>query len=343
MSKILNVGVIGVGHIGRSHLQQYTKNSRVKIVAIADINKEVLAEVKKEFGVPQSFTDYRRLLRLKRLHAVSICTPPFAHAENTLAAAKSGKHVLCEKPMAMNATEAFQMVAACRKARVLLGIASGRARLHNEVRAAKKIVDSGALGRIYYGRVSTYRRRGRPGMDILVNSKWFLDSRKAGGGALADIGCYDIDVMLYLLNSPQPKTVSAFTHRGLPHDLPRGVRFDVEEHASALVRFQNGLVVIFETTWAANMGNGDGFRLFGTRGGLQSGPLRLFSEQGGVQLDCSAQVGPGGGWDGVVNDFVEACLEHRAPITPGEDGLKGMQIIEGAYRSAAMGKEVAIP
>ncbi len=341
MSK-LKVGIIGVGHIGKSHLKSYAACEQAEIVAIADVAETALQSVADEYKVPHTFTDYRDLLKLD-VDAVSVCTPPFAHREPTVAAAPAGKHVLVEKPMSMNAAEAKEMVEACRKANVKLGVCHARFRFQPAAEAARKYVASGALGDIYYARVSSLRRRGRPGFDILVNSKWFLDSTKAGGGTLADIGCYNIDSLLYMLGSPQPVSVSAMTFRGVGQQPDVSVVYDVEEHATLFVRFEGGVTAVFESAWASNMDSGDGFRLFGTKGGLKTNPFTVYTEQNGMQVDITPQIPQRqGSGNELIFDFVQACLNDTPPKTPGEDGLKVMQIIDAAYRSAKLGREVAI-
>ena len=284
------------------------------------------------------------LLSLNEVEAVSVCTPPFNHAEIVCNAASAGKHILCEKPMAMNASEAGEMVKACKKAGVKLGIASARSRFDPAVEMAKQYISDGKLGRVYYARVSFFRRRGRPGMDVLVNSEWFLDSSKAGGGAFIDIGCYDIDVILYLLGSPQPYAVSAMTFRGI-EDLPKlDATFDVEEHASVLVRFVNDATAMFETSWASNMESGKNAIILGSKGGLKLYPFTYYTKQNGehIALTIDLERRRVDSMKMLINDFAAACLDDKTPKTPGEDGLKVMQVISAAYESANLGREVEI-
>ena len=130
------------------------------------------------------FKDYNELLKVPGIDAVSICTPPFVHAPITMAAAEAGKHVYCEKPMSRTATEAKIMCEACNKAGVKLGYQSGGTRLGAVNSAIRDYVTSGKLGDVYYGRQTSFRVRGRPGLDMVNFSKWFLDSTKGGGGGL---------------------------------------------------------------------------------------------------------------------------------------------------------------
>jgi len=341
MVKTLKVGVIGVGVIGNAHLQSYTKVRDAKVVAISDINEKSLKSAARKFKVKKAFTDYHDLLALDDIDAINICTPPSSHVSVACDAASEGKHVLCEKPMAMNAQEAERMVKACNKAGVKLGICSARSRFEPSVVTARQYIDDGKLGKVYYARFSIFRRRGRPGIDILVDSKWFLDSSKAGGGALIDIGCYDIDVLLYLLGSPQPVSVSAMTFRGIGDYAPLNVPFDVEEHSSVFVRFDGGATAIFETAWASNMQSGEDVMILGTEGGLKLNPFTYYAKMEGrhVALSIDLERRFAGSMEMLLNDFVGACLENKTPKTPGEDGLKVMQIISMAYKSAEISRE----
>ncbi|MBS7624682.1 Gfo/Idh/MocA family oxidoreductase [Candidatus Bathyarchaeota archaeon] len=344
MGAVLNIGVIGVGVIGKSHVQAIMSQKNARVSAIADINEKTLKSVAETFKIEKCFTNYHDLLALKDIDAVIIATPPFNHAEITCDAAAAGKHVLCEKPMAMNSKEAARMVESCRKAGVKLGICSARSRLTAQSELAKKYISEGKLGDIYYARFTTIRRRGRPGIDILKESKWFLDSLKAGGGALIDIGCYDIDLALYLLGGLQPLSVSAMTFRGIADGIEIETKYDVEEHSTAFVRFKGGPNVLFETAWAANLNPYQEAILLGSKGGLRLNPFTYFSEENGrgvaISYDFGGERPPIQSL--LIEDFVRACLEDRPPKTPGEDGLKVMQIIDMAYKSAKLGREVKI-
>lgn len=344
MKNVLNVGVIGVGTIGKEHLRNYATVKEAKIVGLSDINERALKKAVKEFKVKKCFVDYHDLLAVDELDAVSICTPPSNHAAVACDAASAGKHVLCEKPMAMNAKEAERMVEACNEAGVKLGIGSARSRFSPAVDMARRYISDGKLGKVYYSRLSTYRRRGRPGIDVLVDSKWFIDSSKAGGGALIDIGCYDIDVMLYLLESPQPESVTAMTFQGI-EDLPElNVTYDVEEHSSVFVRFQGGPVVLFETAWATNFDNTQEAIVMGTKGGLTLHPFTYYTKQDSNHVAIKTDLPSRWGMNMklLMDDFVRACLEDGTPKTPGEDGLKVMQVISAAYESSRLGREVRI-
>lgn len=339
MATSLKIGIIGSGMISKSHLEGFAKDPRADVRWVADVLPERAQARAKEFKIPAAITDYRK--GLKDVDAVVVCTPPFAHRQPTLDAARAKKHVLCEKPMALSTKDAKEMAAACAKAKVVLEVCSARA-VRPEHLAARDLVKSGKLGKVYYTRVTTLRRRGRPGLDFWPDVTWFLDSKKAGGGAVMDIGCYDIDMALFILGAPQPKTVSATWAREIGSQrVPKGVRHDTEEHLSAFVRFTDGSSAHFETAWAANMVGND-LAVFGKVGGLRFTPPMFYGEEGGKTVDKPLETS-GFKADSLQTDFISACLKKKsAPYTPGTTGVKIMQIIEGALKSAKWGKEVAV-
>ncbi|HIE19265.1 TPA: Gfo/Idh/MocA family oxidoreductase, partial [Candidatus Bathyarchaeota archaeon] len=344
MMKKFKIGIIGVGVIGHAHIKAFSANKKAEVTAIADINPETLKSTSKEFKIKNAFTDYQDLLALDSLDGIAVCTPPFVHAKITCDAASSGKHVLCEKPMAMNSEEARRMVEACNEAGVKLGICSARSRFSPSVKLAKKYINEGKIGQVYYYRATTLRRRGRPGIDILKESKWFLDSSKAGGGALIDIGCYDIDASLYLLGEVQPVSVSAMRFTGIEPAVKLSTVYDVEEHSSVFVRFKEDVTATFETAWASNIGPHTETLIFGSAGGLKLNPFTYYTEEKGLGVSKSFEI-PWRSqdiWNQLVDDFITACWKNRNPKTSGEDGLKIMEITEMAYRSAKLKREVNI-
>jgi len=342
--KKFKVGIIGAGTIGCAHISAFTANKKSEVEAIADINPDTLKSVSEKFNIEKAFTDYHDLLAIDELDGIAVCTPPFAHAKITCDAAASGKHVLCEKPMAMNSEEARRMVEACDEAGVKLGICSARSRFISAVKLAKKYIDKGKIGDVYYYRATTLRRRGRPGIDILKGSKWFLDSSKAGGGALIDIGCYDIDASLYLLGNVQPVSVSAMRFTGIKPTVNPGTVYDVEEHSSIFVRFKEGITATFETAWASNIGPHTETLIFGSAGGLKLTPFTYYTEERGLAVSKIFDIPqrPRETWSQLIDDFITACRKDRDPKTPGRDGLKIMEIIDMAYRSAKLKREVNI-
>lgn len=341
MKSKLNVGIVGTGTIAKSHMKELAACAEAEVVAAADVSRDALEAFTAEFNIKHSFNDYQKLLAMESLDAVIISTPPFAHCEVAVAAAGAGKHVLCEKPMCMNLAQAKQMVDAADKAGIKFAVCHGRSRVGPRAQKAREIIQEGKLGRLYHVRISHYRRRGRPGLDIFKNSKWFLDSTKAGGGVTYDMMCYDLDLIIYLLLDVSPITVSASMFHGIDGMQPRDFRFDVDEQSTLFVRFEEGISAVFERAWASNMDRGDGVRVFGSHGGIRLDPFTYFYHHDGEEVNEQPDL-PDQPQESLDVNFVRACLNDTDPISTGEDGLKVMQIIDGAYRSILIGREVEV-
>lgn len=340
----LRVGVVGLG-IGRHHAKGYQADGRVELAALCDTNAERLKAAATEFNVPQTFSDAEEMFKKADLDAVSIATPNKFHAPLTMAALSRGLHVLCEKPMAMSAREAERMNAAAAKARRNLMI-NFSFRFNNMSHALKQQVDSGAIGRIYFGRTVWHRRRGVPGM-----GGWFTDKALAGGGPLIDLGVHRLDLALWLMGYPEPERVSGSVHSELAPRLAREQKksFTVEDAACGLVHFAGGSVLVVEASWALNIGQPEEMvtTLYGTKGGLVQKNIyggydfeaTIYSEEGGnlftKKLDAAVRPAPS-----AFNEFISSIEEKRKPIASGDDGLKVMKILDGIYKSAETGREI---
>ncbi len=335
------VGIIGAGAISKAHIKEYMAWPDVEVAAAADILPERAEKAKAEFGLKYAFGDYREMLKMDELDAVSVCTPPFAHMGPAIDALKAGKHVLCEKPMAMNAAEAAKMVAAAKKYGRKLAVCCSRNRFSVQARAAKAFVEEGELGDIYYARTTFLRRRGRPGLDMMKDQPWFLDKSKAGGGALNDMAQYHLDFTLWLLGYPKPVSVSGFTFRGVHPTAPKGLKHDVDEHVSAFIRMENGFGITLEEAWAAHMSGADGVFVFGTKGGIKTNPLTFYKDVAGRFADITP-VFPKEDAPRVCQEFVQAIREGRDPATRGEDALVLSRICDAIHESTRTGKEVRL-
>ena len=300
------------------------------------------------------YTDKDEMLRAcPEIDAVSVCTWNSAHAECTIAALNAGKNVLCEKPMAMNAAEAEAMYDAAKKSGKLLMIGFVR-RFGNDCSIAKEFIDAGNFGEIYYGKATYLRRAGAPG-------GWFGDSSRSGGGPLIDLGVHVIDLTRYLAGNPKPVSVYGATFQKLgdrSHIKSRGGYvvsgkeekpvFDVEDLASALIRFDNGFVLSVEASFSLNIKEDCGtIELFGTKAGAVLNPeLEIFTEQNGyltnVSFNAPTALSFDGLFDNEINHYV-ACVAQGLPCrSPAEDGITIMKILDAVYESARTGHEVMI-
>lgn len=342
--KTLRVGVIGLG-MGRAHIQGYQSHPGAEVVAVADLNKDRLQAVADECKVPQRYISAQEMLDKEGLDVVSIATPNKFHKPLTLAAFKAGCHVLCEKPMAMNAAEGREMIAASKKAKKRLMI-NFSFRFKEQSWALKKQVESGILGDIYFARTVWHRRRGIP-------SGWFGQKALAGGGPLIDLGVHRLDLALWLMNYPKPEWVMSSAYNKIVGPLAKKEKksFDVEDFAAGFIKFKNGMTLEVEASWAANIAELEFMetRLFGTKGGLVQRNLgegykfeaEIYVEREGCQFDMKLHP-PVPAVKGGPHHFIN-CIQNKTPhIATGEEGLIVMELLDTIYLSAKKGAPVKI-
>jgi predicted dehydrogenase len=351
----IGIGIIGFGGIAQAaHAPGYRKIADLcEIVAVADIDPARLEQARGgQWNIPNTFEDYRKLLEMPEVDAVSVCTPNYVHMQPTVDALNAGKDVLCEKPMAMNATEAAAMVAAAKAAGRKLQIGYNW-RFASGAQSLKRAVDAGQLGDVYYARAQALRRRGVPGWGVFTNKE------KQGGGPLIDIGVHITDLTLWLMGHKKPVAASAqiYTKFGTREGVlgtmgtwdPK--TYTVEDFAVGLIRFEDGSTLTLESSFIANLGK-DVFttHLFGTEGGalFDMGDYTLFREEFGTLTDSKP------GWlppvesshGEEVRSFVTAVRDN-IPIeatgaASGEQGRMVTQIMDALYRSGEEGREVPI-
>ncbi len=346
--KKIGIGIIGGGGIAQgAHIPGYQKVSDLcEIIAVADIVAATADSTAEKFGIKHAVTDYRKLLEMPEIDAVSICTPNYVHMEPTLLALKAGKHVLCEKPIAMNAIEARKMVDAATKAKKKLQVGYN-SRFAPTNQLLKKYIDAGDLGEIYYARAQSLRRRGIPGWGV------FIDKAKQGGGPLIDIGVHILDLTLWLMGHPKPVAASGVTYDkfGKRSDVVGFLgqwdykNFTVEDFASALIRFDNGATIVLESSFVANIPEEvHTSTLCGTEGGATTSPLTIVKERHKSLQTFKPEI-PGGNVNthhAEVKSFVECIANDTEPIVTGEHGLMVAQIIDAIYESSEKGREVTI-
>src|SRR5579859_3836112 len=228
-----------------------------RVVGVMDVVPGKADEFAKEYGIPESYTSLPDLLANKEIEAVIVSTPPFAHMQPTLDSLAAGKHVLCEKPFSLVPAEAERIVEAADRSGKFLAVCSARYRHGQAPMQAHKMVAAGELGHVYHARSSSFRLRGRPGIDMFQDAPWFIDRQRAGGGALIDIGVYQIDVLLWLLGNPSVKSVLASTYMGIGAPATGEVKQTVEDHAVVMMECENGSSAILEIAWASNYGGHD--------------------------------------------------------------------------------------
>lgn len=354
----MRVGIIGAGNIAGGHIRAYAQNPDVEIVAVSDVSSERLALTAREFGLTRGFNDYRDLLAIPEIEAVSVCVPNWLHAPVTIEALNAGKHVLCEKPPALSTADAQRMVEAARQTGRKLMICFNY-RYRNDTRFVKRLIDAGELGDIYYIKASWLRCAGIPGR----KGGWFTRKALSGGGPLIDLGVHLLDLTLWLLGHPRPVSVSASTYaalgpRGLHyfahHTQPEGEPFEVEDLASAFIRLDNGATLLLETSWAMHTSSGRDeylLHLYGTEGGAEldvrnyclTDTVRVFRDLGGVPVDSAPHaLQAGNGHAGAINHFLWAIREDHPPECTPEQGVALMQLVDAIYRSAEEKREILL-
>lgn len=354
--KTIKVGIIGSGGIARAHAEAYKQLPYVEVAAVADVVPGRAKQFAEAEGLAHAaaFDSHEELLKLP-LDGVSICTPNAAHYRTTIDSLRAGKHVLLEKPMSVTLAEAVDMVAAQKAAGTILTIGF-QPRYDPNMKLVKEIVQSGRLGKIYYVEAGGGRRRGMPGGT-------FIRKELAGAGALADIGCYSLDMMLNALGYPRPVTVSAYAsnHFGTnPKHHPEADRFEVEDFGVAMIRFENDLVLQFKISWAMHMDTLGPTIFLGTEAGLKvtpfgSGPwagawdgrvgsITLYHDEFGAQTHTEIPLirHDVNLFFEKVRDFAEAVRDGKPAPIPGEQILTQQAIIDGVLRSAEAKREVEI-
>ena len=342
----LRVGIIGAGNIAQNaHLPVYQERKDVEVVAIADWNLERAQEAAKKFHIPHAYQNVEELLAAEEIDYVDICVWNRSHAPVAIAAARAGKHILCEKPMAIDLEDALKMEAAIRKAGVQFMLAvptrySAEAQLLNQMRK------EGKLGDIYYAKTANVRRRGTP-------IGWFTDTQKSGGGPVIDIGVHCIDRTWYLMGRPRPVRVSASTAYQIGNFKTKGVNrwtamdsdvtaFDTEDSAAGVIHFENGATMLFEVSWALNAPPTEYTQICGTKAGATLNPLTIYGEDMDYLTDNRLTTLNPNIFDEEIGHFLNS-LRTGAPVeSPLEDGVTVQLMLQGIYDSARLGREVEI-
>jgi predicted dehydrogenase len=344
MAESTRVGIIGGGWPGKAHAKGYQSAGGFKIVAVADLIPARRKQMMEEFSIAGEYAEAKDLLADPEIDAVSICLPNYLHAITSVAALKSGKHVLCEKPPALTVKEAKQIEAAAMKAGKVVLYGFQRRFCGNE-QAAKQAIEKGYIGAPYHARASWTRTRGIP-----LGTGWYTEKAKSGGGAMIDLGLPMLDVAWYLLGQPKPVTVFAITHRRLLDGLPTDVVADVEDAASAIIRFEGGQSLEIAASWALNQPpsqNGASCRVHGDQGTIDvytgSGAVlhRDFSEKG-ESKETPLKLPKTVGHSALMRHFRECILGNAIPSIGTKDGVTLMELIEAIYRSAESGKSVQL-
>ncbi len=351
----LKVGIIGTGWIAESHIQSYKIQDDVEIVAAADLIPGKAEAFMKRFGVEgvRFYPSHKEMIDNEELDAVSVCTYNTQHAAPTIYALEHGIPVLLEKPFSVTLEEA-EAVCRAEKASGKFVSVGFQPRFDANMQMIKKIVESGVLGKIYYIQTGGGRRRGIPGST-------FIEKSTGGIGALGDIGCYSLDMVLNAIGYPKPLTVSGYTSdffgKNPKYNGADAARFSVDDFAAAFIRLEGGIILDFRIAWAMHVNTPGDTIIFGTEGALRipstdcwngsvGGPMTLYHDVCGAQTETVIPIlpntGKGGLFDKKIRSFLDAVKTNGPAPVPTSQILYNQAIIDGINRSAECGHEVEI-
>ena len=362
-SRKLRIGFIGTGWIAESHIKSFLKQPDVEIVAGADLVPGKAKAFFEKYGVEGVKTDYashKELLADKSLNldAVTICTYNRQHAQPAIDALNAGLHVLLEKPFTVTTEEAVEVMRAEKKSGKILSIGF-QPRLDENMIMVKDIVQSGVLGQIYYVQTGGGRRRGIP----TPFGTTFIENETAGLGALADIGCYSLDMVLNALGYPKPITITGYksayfgTDPNYYYDHPENAAvFGVDDFAAAFIRLEDDIILDFRISWAMHMNTPGDTIIMGTKGSLRipstdcwngtvGGPMTIYTEVAGQQTQYQIPILPLKGLGRVerkVRSFLDAILTGGTSPVPTSQILINQAIIDGIAKSAELGHEIRV-
>ncbi len=356
MARLIKVGIIGCGGIANTkHMPALSKVADCEMVAFCDIILERAKEAAKDFGVPGAkvYEDYRELLADPAIEVVHVCTPNRSHSPITVAALEAGKHVMCEKPMAINSAEAQKMLEAAKRTGKKLTIGY-QSRFRDDSMFLKKEAEDGTFGEIYYAKATALRRRAVPTWGV------FLNEYEQGGGPLIDIGTHALDLTLWTMNNYKPKYCVGTAYHKLNRDTDQGNMwgnwdpdsFTVEDSAFGFVVMENGATIVLESAWALNtldvheavtsvcgtLAGADmmnGLRINGVRNGRQY-VLEPNFKSGGVAFNSGSK-----GESAAEREerlWIEAVRNGTEPLTTAEQAYCVTRILEGIYESAKTGE-----
>ncbi len=342
----VRVGLIGSGFITAIHYEAFRRVLGAEVIGVASPTPGNAERFAKERGIPHAFTDVRALLDLKEIDLVVLGLPNDLHCQTVIQAAEAGKHVVVEKPMALNVAECDRMIAACDKAGVILGYAEELCFTPKYVRL-KQLVDEGALGAIHL--VKQSEKHDGP------HTPWFYNTARSGGGVTFDMGCHAIEFFRWILGKDKPiKSVYAQLGTYVHADKTVG-----DDEALLILNFEGGAIGLAEESWTKPGGMDDRAEVFGSAGQayadvLYGNALRAYSKDGyGYAVE---KAGSTRGWSFPIYEeiwnygfpqemehFVECVRESKTPRENGHDGRAVVETIHALYASAGLGRKVDLP
>lgn len=339
----LKVGIVGCGAHGRGHLQSYAEIPEAEIIAVVDMNPDRAQKAAVEFGVPHHYTDYREMLEGHPLDIVSLALPPAANRETAIDAFEAGANVLVSKPLAMNLTEAEEMIAAAKRCGKLMSMGLQN-RSNPEVRALRQFLADGKLGSIYHTRLWHGHVMHIPGTPTMYKR------HLAGGGVLFHTTVHLLDATLWALGNPKPVRASAASYQKVRRMKNPPITWqgsvtdcDIEDFNVGLVHFADGSTMTVESNWLTHpRSRTSGAELLGDWGVASLRPLRIALEDGDQIVDVTPRMDATNQFDSVYQDFCQSVLDNRVPIVQFSEMLDIQRVMNALYEAAEKGREVTI-
>lgn len=351
----VRIGIIGCGGIANGkHMPSLKKVPNAEMVAFCDIIVEKAEKAAKQYGTPDAkvYEDYKKLLEDKTIDVVHVLTPNRAHSFITVDALEAGKHVMCEKPMAINSAEAKKMLDTAKRTGKKLTIGYQNRQRNDSLYLKQEALD-GTFGDIYYAKATAIRRRAVPTWGV------FLNEYEQGGGPLIDIGTHALDLTLWIMDNYKPKYCVGTTYHKLNNQTNSGnawgdwdpAKFTVEDSAFGFIVMENGATILLESAWALNTLDVREAvtTVCGTlAGGDMNGGININGIRNGRQYVLKPNLNAGGVafYDGAGDEdpaareaalWIKAILNDKDPFVKPEQAFCVTQILEGIYKSSASG------
>ena len=358
-TKKLKFGIIGTGWIAEAHVESLMKMEDAEIVAGADLIPGKAEKFFKRYGIEgvRLYPDHKSMIDNEELDAVCVCTYNQTHKECTIYALEHGIHVMLEKPMCVTTEEALEMIEAEKKSGKILTVGF-QPRMDANMKKIKELVQMGELGKVYYIQTGGGRRRGIP-------CSTFIEKKTAGIGALGDIGCYSLDMVLNALDYPKPLTVSGYKSNYFGTSTKvlseaDAARFDVDDFAAAFIRLEGDIILDFRIAWAMNINTPGDTIILGTEGGLRipstdcwngsvGGEMTMYKQIGKSQVEFKIPLVPNDGDAGFgglfyakLRSFIDAINNGGEAPVPTSQIFYNQAIIDGIVKSAELGREIEL-
>lgn len=357
----LRIGIIGTGGISGGHIKAYLKQPDAQLVAACDLIPGKAEKKMAEFEVKdvKCFTDYKEMIDTVPMDVISVCTYNTSHAECTIYALEHGINVLLEKPMSVTLDEAIEICKAEKKSGKIVSVGF-QPRYDENMKMIKKIVQSGELGKVFYVQTGGGRRHGIP----VSWSETFIEKDKAGLGALGDIGCYSLDLVMNALGNPKPLTVTgtatdyfgktpeAYSEVGKPECAEK---FGVDDFASAYIRLEGDIVIDFRIAWYMHLDTSGDTIIMGTKGSLRipstecwNGsfwqPMKIYHDVAGVPTETVVPLLPPTEdlFGKKIRSFLDAVIDKTEAPVPTKEIIYNQAILDAINRSSALKKEISI-